>query len=133
MATIKKFEDLAMWQKARILENRIFPLTEKGKLLKDYKLKDQINAAAGSCMDNIVEGFGRGSRLEFIQFLTIARGSAAEIQSQLYRCLDRKYFSQELFQELYDLAVEICKMITGFIEYLNKSTYKGQKFKGRVK
>ena len=84
-------------------------------------------------MDCIAEGFGRGSRLEFIQFLTIARGSAAEVQSQLYRCLDRKYFSREQFQELYDLADEVCKMITGFIEYLNKSSYKGQKFKDRRK
>ena len=133
MATVKKFEELEVWQRARELENKIFPLTEVGKLSKDFKLKDQINDAAGSVMDNIAEGFGRGSRLEFIQFLTVARGSASEVQSQLYRCLDRKYFSMEQFQELYNLAEEICKMITGFIGYLNKSEHKGQKFKDRRK
>ena len=133
MATIKKFEDLEVWQKARILENKIFPLTETGKFSKDFKLKDQINDATGSAMDNIAEGFGRGSRLEFIQFLTVARGSASEVQSQLYRASDRKYISTEQFQELYNLANEICKMITGFVEYLNKSDHKGQKFKDRKK
>src|SRR5260221_11331087 len=133
MAIVKKFEELEVWQKARELENKIFPLTGVGKLSKDFKLKDQINDAAGSVMDNIAEGFGRGSRLEFVQFLTVARGSASEVQSQLYRCLDRKYFSTEQFQELYNLAEEICKMITGFIGYLNKSEHKGQKFKDRRK
>jgi four helix bundle protein len=133
MATVKKFEELEVWQKARELENKIFLLTEVGKLSKDFKLKDQINDASGSVMDNIAEGFGRGSRLEFVQFLTVARGSASEVQSQLYRCLGRKYFSMEQFQELYNLAEEICKMLTGFIGYLNKSEHKGQKFKDRKK
>ncbi|MCW3118502.1 MAG: four helix bundle protein [Chitinophagaceae bacterium] len=133
MSTVKKFEELEVWQKARVLENKIFPLTQGGKLSKDFKLREQLNGATGSAMDNIAEGFGRGSRLEFVQFLTVARGSASEVQSQLYRCLDREYFSAALFQELYILADEICKMTTGFIEYLNKSDYKGQKFKDRKK
>ena len=133
MATVKIFEDLEVWQKARTLENGIYLLTETEKLSKDYRLKDQINDASGSVMDNIAEGFGRGSRLEFVQFLTIARGSASEIQSQLYRCLDRKYISSEQFQGLYNLVDEVCKMITGFIKYLNKSEHKGQKFKDRKK
>jgi len=133
MATVKIFEDLEVWQKARTLENGIYLLTETEKLSKDYRLKDQINDASGSVMDNIAEGFGRGSRLEFVQFLTIARGSASEIQSQLYRCLDRKYISSEQFQGFYNLVDEVCKMITGFIKYLNKSEHKGQKFKDRKK
>ena len=133
MATVKIFEDLEVWQKARTLENGIYLLTESGKLSKDYRLKDQINDASGSVMDNIAEGFGRGSRLEFVQFLTIARGSASEVQSQLYRCLDRKYISSEQFQGFYNLVDEVCKMITGFIKYLNKSEHKGQKFKDRKK
>jgi four helix bundle protein len=133
MATIKRFEDLEVWQKARILENKIFTLTLTGKLSRGFDLKNQMNDASGSIMDNIAEGFGRGSRLEFIQFLTISRGSSSEVQSQLYRCLDRKYISSEQFQELYNLADEVCKMITGFIGYLNKSEHKGQKFKDRKK
>ena len=72
MATVKRFEDLEIWQMARELENKVFEETQKGKLSKDYKLKDQMNSAAGSIMDNIAEGFGRGSRLEFVQFLSIS-------------------------------------------------------------
>lgn len=132
MATIKKFEDLEVWQKARQLENSIYGLTSSGKLSKDFSLKDQLNRSSGSVMDNIAEGFGRGSRNEFIQFLTIARGSVAEVQSQLYRCLDRQYISQEIFMIHFNIADEVTKMLTTFISYLNKSNIKGHKFKDRT-
>lgn len=75
MATVKRFEDLEIWQMARELENKVFEETQKRKLSKNYKLKDQMNSAAGSIIDNIAEGFGRGSRLEFVQFLSISKGS----------------------------------------------------------
>lgn len=131
MATIKRFEDLEVWQLARQLENKIFEEAGKGKLSKDYKLKDQMNASSGSIMDNIAEGFGRASRLEFVQFLSIANGSGNELQSQLYRCLDRKYLSRDRFDELYLLTDLVCKKINAFISYLNKSSVKGQKFANR--
>ena len=131
MATIKRFEDLEIWQLARQLENKIFEETEKGKLSRDYKLKDQMNASSGSIMDNIAEGFGRASRLEFVQFLSISNGSGNELQSQLYRCLDRKYVIDEKFKELYELADLVCKKVTAFISYLNKSEIRGQKFANR--
>ena len=83
-------------------------------------------------MDNVAEGFGRGSRLEFIQFLTVARGSLAELQSQLHRCFDRNYLTSSDLNPLLQECDKITKMITGFIEYLNKSEFKGQKFKDRV-
>jgi four helix bundle protein len=82
-------------------------------------------------MDNIAEGFERGSKLEFINSLTIAKGEAGELKSQLYRGLDNHYFTTGLFEELYSLANRITKMLTTFINYLNKSTIKGQKFKER--
>jgi four helix bundle protein len=131
MATIKRFEDLEIWQLARQLENKIFEETEKGRLAKDYKLKDQMNASSGSIMDNIAEGFGRASRLEFVQFLSISNGSGNELQSQLYRCLDRKYILQPRFEELFLLADLVCKKINAFMSYLNKSSVKGQKFANR--
>jgi four helix bundle protein len=131
MATIKRFEDLEIWQLARQLENKIFEETEKGRLAKDYKLKDQMNASSGSIMDNIAEGFGRASRLEFVQFLSISNGSGNELQSQLYRCLDRKYILQSRFEELFILADLVCKKINAFMSYLNKSSVKGQKFANR--
>ena len=83
-------------------------------------------------MDSIAEGFERGSKLEFINSLTISKGEAGEFKSQLYRGLDNEYFSMETFKRLYDLADELTKMITSFINYLNKSIFKGQKFKHRT-
>lgn len=131
MATIKRFEDLEIWQLAREVENKVYEETQQGKLASDYKLKDQMNNATGSILDNIAEGFGRSSRLEFIQFLSIANGSVNELQSQLYRCLDRKYIDQEKFELLYSLVDKLCRKIFSFMEYLNKSSIKGQKFANR--
>ena len=132
MATIRQFEDLEAWKKARSLAQEVWKASNDGRFAKDYKLKDQISAASGSVMDNIAEGFDRGSRLEFLNFLSIAKGSAGEVKSQLYRALDRGYINSDKFDELYLLAEEISKMIGSFMDYLNKSNLKGTKFKGRT-
>jgi four helix bundle protein len=133
MATVQKFEDLQVWQKARLLSQKIYPLTFIEPIKSDFRFKDQIRGSVGSVMDNIAEGFERGSKLEFINALTIAKGEAGEVKSQLYRGLDNNYFSKDVFKELYFLADEITKMITTFISYLNHSDFKGQKFKNRNK
>ena len=127
------FEELAVWKKSRILCREIFEITCRGNFLRDYKLKDQINAASGSIMDNIAEGFGRQGNSEFIQFLSIANGSAMEVRSQLYRALDRNYILQEKFDSLIAMVDEINKMLISFIAYLGKSDFRGQKFKVRGK
>lgn len=131
MATIQKFEDFEVWKKARILSQKVYPLTFKEPISSDFRMKDQMRGSVGSIMDNIAEGFERGSKLEFINSLTTSKGETGELKSQFYRCLDNKYISQKLFDELYSLADEITKMITGFINYLNRSKIKGQKFKNR--
>lgn len=133
MATIKKFEDLEVWQLARNLAKEIFEMyTHSEPFLKDYKLKDQINSSSGSVMDNIEEDFERSGRNEFINFLSIAKGSAGEVQSQLYRALDRNYIEQEKFDDLYNKAGQIGQKTGAFISYLNKSEHKGNKFKDRT-
>lgn len=108
-------------------------ITEQEKFCRDYKLKDQINGASGSVMDNIAEGLGRQENIEFINFLTISHGSALEVKSQLYRALDRNYLSQTKFDELELLIDVIGKMNASLITYLNKNDFRGQKFKGRQK
>ncbi len=133
MPTVQRFEDLEIWKKARLLSQKIYPLTFKDPIVTDYRLKDQIRGSLGSIMDNIAEGFERGSQYEFINSLTISKGETGELKSQLYRCLDNKYIEQEIFAECYELANELTKMITSFISYLNKSNIKGQKFKNRSK
>lgn len=132
MATITRFEEMAIWQEARILSLKIFQLTNQELFSKEFRFRDQIKAAAGSVMDNIAEGFERSSRLEFINFLSYAKGSCGEVKSQLYRALDQNYISQETFEELLKNNDSLASSISGFIIYLNKSDHKGQKFKDRV-
>ena len=133
MATIQNFEDLKVWQKARVLCNEVFSLTSVGSFSKDFGLKDQINRSSGSIMDNIAEGFGRKGNLECINFLTYSNGSACECKSQLYRAYDRKYITEEKRKELSDITTEIMKMITSLTSYLGGSELKGIKFKAREK
>ena len=83
-------------------------------------------------MDNIAEGFGRGSRLEFINSLSIAKGEAEELKSQLYRALDMHYITTDTFNDLYENADTLVQKIGAFIKYLNRSFFRGQKFKDRT-
>ena len=131
MATVQRFEDLQIWQKARLLSQKIYPFTFSEPIKSDFRFKDQIRGSVGSIMDNIAEGFERASKLEFINALSIAKGEAGELKSQLYRGLDNHYFQKHEFDELYALTDEITKMITVLIKYLNTSLVKGQKFKDR--
>jgi four helix bundle protein len=121
MATIRRFEDLECWQKARKLANAIYDPTEQPRFAKDYKLRDQIQGAAGSVMHNIAEGFDSGSNPEFIRFLKMSRRSASEIQSELYLALDRKYIALEQLDAAYKLATEAKQLINAFIAYLRKN------------
>lgn len=132
MATINKFEDLKVWQKARILSDKVYTLTFIKPVSNDFRFKGQIRGSAGSIIDNIAEGFERGSKLEFINSLTTSKGEVGELKSQLYCGLDNNYFSENQFEEFYNIADEITKMLTTLINYLNKSKFKGQKFKDRI-
>ncbi|MEW5718899.1 MAG: four helix bundle protein [Chloroflexota bacterium] len=118
MAKIERFEDLKAWQKARVLANAVYDLTERAVFAKDLRLRNQLQGAAGSVMHNIAEGFDSGSDPEFIRFLKMARRSASETQSELYLALDRKYITQDEMQKAYDLAAEAKKLINGLIGYL---------------
>jgi four helix bundle protein len=93
MATIKKFEELEIWQQARIFSQQIILISKETELKSDFRLRDQIKASSGSVMDNIAEGFERNGKLEFRQFLSIAKGSTGETRSQLYRVFDNEYIN----------------------------------------
>jgi four helix bundle protein len=120
MAKIERFEDLHSWKKARQLANQIYKLTGHPKFAKDFRLRGQIQDAAGSVMHNIAEGFDAGTNPEFIRFLKISRRSASEVQSELYLALDRKYVTQDKLAIAYGLATETKKLINGLISYLRK-------------
>jgi four helix bundle protein len=120
MAKIERFEDLQSWQKARQLTNLIYDLTAHSLFAKDFRLKNQIQDAAGSVMHNIAEGFDAGTNAEFIRFLKMSRRSASEVQSQLYLALDRKYISPEELNKAYELATESKRLINGMVAYLRR-------------
>lgn len=132
MATIKRFEDIASWQKARVLNDKIGVLIDNGSFKTNYRLINQIEGSAGSVMDNIAEGFERSGNKEFVQFLYIAKGSCGELRSQLYRALDRKYIHQNQFDELYNMVLEISILIQKLINYLCGSDIKGPKYKNKT-
>ena len=128
MATINKFEDLEIWQEARNLSKEIFIISKETDLKTDFRFKEQIKASSGSVMDNIAEGFERDGNLEFRQFLSVAKGSAGETRSQIYRLYDCEYISEEQFKDLKNKYENLSGKIKNFITYLNKKDFKGNKF-----
>lgn len=114
MATrMERFEELIAWQKARILTRAIYETTRRGAFARDFGLSGQIQRAAVSIMSNIAEGFERGGRGEFHQFLSTAKASCAELRSQLYVALDVGYLKAGKFQILLQQAEEVARIIGG--------------------
>ena len=129
MSIINRFEEIISWQEARALNKRIGNLIDNGRFKHSYRLISQVEASAGSIMDNIAEGFERSGNKEFIQFLYIAKGSFGELRSQLYRALDRDYINQNEFDELANQAMRISSLVQKLITALQNSDLKGTKYK----
>ena len=129
MATVKKFEDLEIWQKARGVIREIYSISSVGEFSKDYGLKDQIRRSSVSIISNISEGFERDGNKEFLQFLSLAKGSCGELRAQLYVALDQQHIDQETFDNISEKALELSRMISGLIKYLQGSSKKGKKYK----
>lgn len=126
---IERFEDLEIWQSARLLSKLIWQFTKSDEFNRDFRFRDQIRSSSGSVMDNIAEGFGRGGNKEFINFLLIAKGSNEETRSQLYRAFDYEYISKSNFDEAHELADKIARKINSLITYLKSSEIKGNRYK----
>ena len=121
----KTFEDLKVWQDTRAFVKSIYELSASESFKKDYGLKDQIQRAAVSIMNNIAEGFERNNNKEFVVFLKYSKGSAGEIRSMLYVALDLNYISKITFYEYYTNVIKIITQISNFIKYLKN--YSGKK------
>jgi four helix bundle protein len=121
MAKAEKFEDLFVWQEARSLRKEIYQCTRKSAFYKDYEMRGQIRNAALSVMNNIAEGFERGTNKEFAQFLNISKGSVGEVRSVLWAALDDEYIGQGEFQALYDHCIIVSRRISKLITYLQNA------------
>lgn len=120
MGKFSSFEDINSWQRARILNKKIYTLTDTDLFKRDFDLARQIRRSSVSISSNIAEGFERNTDKEFKHFLFIAKGSAAEVRSQLYLALDLNYITKEAFDELVSELIEISRLLSGFIKYLSK-------------
>ena len=129
MATIKDFEELEVWKLAREICKDIYKITQYPDLSRNYALVDQMRRSSGSIMDNIAEGFERGGTRELIHFLSIAKGSAGELRSQIVRVLDQQYIEQNEYEFLKEKIINEGRKLGKFSEYLKNSGIKGTKYK----
>ncbi len=129
MAAVRDFEELAIFQKARELSKKIYPVTNRDGFKSDYRFVQQIRAAAGSIMDNIAEGFERTGNKEFLNFLYIAKGSCGEVRSQLIRANDVGFLTPAEYEDLYSDCRKLSASIMNFIKEVRTSEYTGAKFK----
>jgi four helix bundle protein len=131
--SIKYFEDLEIWKIAREFTNKIYRITSNGRFSRDFGLADHIRRASVSVMSNIAEGFERGGNQEFVQFLSIAKGSSGEVRAQLYVAMDQNYITKKDAETLIDDFRKLSIMINNFMEYLKGSRYRGKKYKIKYK
>ncbi len=113
MGMVRRFEDLVAWQKARWLAVAVYKATRTGPLERDFGLSGQMQRAVVSIPSNIAEGFERGTRPEFHRYLSNAKGSSAELRTQLYIAHDIEYLTQTQFDSLFAQAEEVGRTIGG--------------------
>lgn len=129
MPSFKSFKEIEAWQKARELTRDIYSASNAGTFAKDFGLRDQIRRASVSIMANIAEGHERSGTGEFIQFLSMAKGSAGEVTSHLCVAFDLGYLDQSSFDRLTSSTTETARLIGALMQYLRTSGIKGGKYK----
>lgn len=129
MGKIERFEDIEAWKLAREVTKLIYQVSSETRFSKDFALVNQIRRASISILSNIAEGFERNGDKEFIQFLTIAKGSCGEARAQMYVAADQNYIEQNDFEIIQAKLIETSRMLSGLIKYLKQSDLKGSKFK----
>jgi len=113
---IEKFEDIIAWKKGKDLTLVVYNIFSK---CKDFSFKNQIERASVSIMNNIAEGFERRTNKELKNFLFISKGSAGEVRSMLYLGLELKYITEKDFKKMYNMSIEISRLLSGFIKSLD--------------
>ena len=115
----RKFEEMEVWQDGRKMVADIYAHASSGGLAKDFGMKDQMQRAAVSICSNVAEGYARRGNKELVKFLWIAKGSAAEVQSQLYNALGVGYITKQVFDSLYSDLNKIQSKLYRLIQSLS--------------
>jgi len=118
MASIRDYKDLNVWQRSMDLAVEIYKLVKLLPREETYALSDQMRRAVISISSNIAEGQQRGSDKAFAHFLQIARGSNAELESQVILSERLGYFTEEQTAEALSIISETGKMLNNFIKKL---------------
>lgn len=128
MSKIERFEEIESWKLARETTNLVYAATKSEKFSRDFALCNQIRRASISILSNIAEGFERNGNKEFLQFLSVAKGSCGEVRAQLYIALDQQYLDGATFEIIFDKLLATSRLISGLMRYLQQSDLRGSKF-----
>lgn len=121
MTKISSYKELTVWQKAYKLCILIYKITETFPKKEDFSLTSQMRRCSLSIPSNIAEGYNRNHRKEFIQFLQIAYGSSAELETQIYIGHDIGYINKENYEEISLILIEVLKMLNVKLQKLKIS------------
>lgn len=121
MSEITSFRDLVIWQKGMLLCKEIYKASKYFPKEENYCLTSQIHRSAISVPSNIAEGYGRGSRKDYLRFLKIARGSLFELETQIELAFNIGFIQHSHFQTLLTTSSEIAKMLNSLINKLEQS------------
>ena len=113
---LKSYKDLVVWQKSIALVKLVYSLTKEFPTNEQYGLAAQMRRAAVSIPSNIAEGYSRKSRKEYIQFISIAIGSVAELETQLYIAKELGFGDRPFLVETENLLTEVTKMLYGLLQ-----------------
>lgn len=117
---IQSYKELEVWQKAMKLVEIWYQITSEFPKEELYSLTSQIRRAAISIPSNIAEGQSRWSTKEFLRFLSIAKGSLSELETQLILAQRLNYLSEDKLNKIIELTNEIGKMVSGLRKSLIK-------------
>lgn len=120
MSRVQPFEELVAWQKSRQLARHIYEITRHGQLKSDFGFTRQMQRCAVSIMSNIAEGYERGGDGDYMRFLSIAKGSCAELRSQLYLAHDVGYLDRQNFGQLLEQVQEVGRIIGGLRAFVQR-------------
>lgn len=116
---IRSYKDLVVWQRAFALGAEIYRLTAGFPNEEKFGLTSQLRRACLSIASNIAEGYGRGSRAEYLRFLRIARGSLYEVETQMLFAVELKFIVREQFDSIAEMINETARVLSGLIRRLD--------------